>query len=217
MKSCIIVTSVVEISNSPLDWSAVRSIYTHKQRFEQTLETIESIRKHLPDTHIILAECSPESDYMMELKKRVDIFINTYPNDLIQNGFRKSVCEAKLLLNVFNSVDLSQYQHIFKMTGRYKLLDSFDKNVWMDYIPICCMTDWYSSAAKPPPHIHTFFYKITNQELPLIKKTFEDMVNTDTSDAIEHILYHTLKHRIKHIDKIGIEVRLSCYEGIRQA
>jgi len=212
MKDCIIVTSIVEISDKPLDWSAIRSIYTHQQRFEQTLETIESIRKHLPDTDIILAECSPDSEYMKELEKRVDIFINTYPNNLIRNGFNKSVCEAQLMLYVFDRIDFSQYQNIFKMTGRYKLTDKFDRSVWMNNMVCGSLTYWYSSSIDPGPAIHTFFYKFTNRELYDLKNAFNIAVSTDTHDSMEPILYNIFRPILNNISEIGIEVRWSCHD-----
>jgi hypothetical protein len=212
MKDCIIVTSIVEISDKPLDWSPVRSIYTHQQRFEQTLETIESIRKHLPDTDIILAECSPDSEYMKELEKKVDIFINTYPNDLIRDGYNKSVCEAQLMLYVFDRVDFSLYQNIFKMTGRYKLTDKFNRSLWMNNQATCCTSDWYSSNINPVPTMHTFFYKITNNELPILKYVFHRMINHNVKDSMEITLYHNLKEHLTTIHEIGIEVRWSCHD-----
>lgn len=212
MKDCIIVTSIVEISDKPLDWSAVRSIYTHQQRFEQTLETIESIRKHLPDTDIILAECSPPSEYMTELEKRVDIFINTYPNDLIQNGYRKAVCEAQLMLYVFDRVDFSQYQNIFKMTGRYKLTDRFNRSLWMNDMPTGCIADWYCTSTNRDPTMHTFFYKFTNRELYDLKDAFKIMVSTDSHNAMELVVYNTLISNLNVISEIGIEVRWSCFD-----
>ena len=215
MKDCVIVTSIVEITDKPLIWATVRSIYSHKQRFEQTLETIESIRTHLPDTNIILAECSPDSEYMKELEKRVDIFINTYPNDMIRDGYHKGVCEAQLMLYVFDRVDLTAYKNIFKMTGRYKLTDKFSKGTWMNDSPTGCVTNWYSSNQNPI--MHTFFYKITNNELPIVKHTFENMVNTDTDGAMELILYDTLKSILNVIHEIGIEVRWSCHNSTPHA
>lgn len=217
MKDCVIVTSIVEITNKPLDWSAVRSIYTHQQRFEQTLETIESIRTYLPDADIILAECSPDSEYMKELEKRVDVFINTYPNDMIRDGYRKSVCEAQLMLYVFDRVDLTAYKNIFKMTGRYKLTDKFNNYAWMKELPAGCVTYWYSSTENPTQSMHTFFYKITNRELPVVKCIFEKMVTTDTGGAMEFLLYDALKPTLNVISEIGIEVRWSCFDETIQA
>jgi len=208
MKDCIIVTSIIEISDKPLYWSPVRSIYTHQQRFEQTLETIESIRRYLPDTDIILAECSPDSDYMKELQKRVDIFINTYPNDIIQNGFYKGICEAHLMLTIFDRVDFSQYQNIFKMTGRYKLTEKFNRSLWMNNYAVGCKSSWYGDPVTDP-NMHTFFYKITNNELPIVKNTFNNMINTE-KDRIEVILFKALEQVLHLVEEIGIEVRWSC-------
>jgi hypothetical protein len=213
MRNCIIVTSIVEISDAPLDWSAVRSIYSHKQRFEQTLETIESIRKHLPDTEIILAECSPPSNYMNELEKRVDVFINTYPNELIRNGFRKAVCEAQLLLYVFDRVDLSLYDTIFKMTGRYVLLDTFDKTKWTHNSPVGCITTHYANNMNPGNCIYTFFFKFTNKDITLLKTVFERMVSNNVPDAMEWILYQELKDRLQDVNPIGIQARWSCFDS----
>jgi hypothetical protein len=76
MKDCVIVTSIVEISDAPIAYAPTRSLYSHQQRFEQTLETIDSIRRHLPEADIVLIECSPDGYYMQELEKRVDVFRN---------------------------------------------------------------------------------------------------------------------------------------------
>jgi hypothetical protein len=213
MKDCIIVTSIVEISDKPLSFTSIRSVYTYQQRFEQTLETIESIRKHLPNTDIILAECSPDSDYMKELEKRVDMFINTYPNDLILNGRHKGICEAQLMLYVFDRVDLSQYQNIFKMTGRYKLTDRFDRSLWLNDYPVACKSFRYGSEGS----MHTFFYKFTNRELVIVTNTFEAMISNNTTDPIEYIMYSILNSKLTNIHEIGIEVRWSCYNQIEHA
>ena len=211
MRNCIIVTSVVEISNAPLDWSAVRSIYSHQQRFEQTLETIESIRKYLPDTDIILAECSPESPYMEELKKQVDIFINTYPNELIQHGFHKAVCEAQLMLYVFDRVDFSVYDNIFKMTGRYLLTDTFDKDKWLNTHPVGRTTTFYSNSLNPGLSMYTFFFKFTNTEIGVLTGCFNTMVSNNVAENMEWIVYHALKDRLVEVNTLGVLWRPACY------
>lgn len=217
MKDCVIVTSIVEISDKPLSFTAVRSIYSHQQRFEQTLETIESIRKHLPDTDIILAECSPDSNYMTELEKRVDTFINTYPNDPIQYGCHKGLCEAQLMLYVFDRVDLSQYQNIFKMTGRYKLTDRFDRSLWMNNYAVGCKTFQYGGDPTTEGGMHTFFYKFTIRELHIITNIFEAMISNEITESIEHTMYRTLKSNLANVHEIGIEVRWACYSHTSHA
>ena len=47
-----IVTSVIQTTDKPLSYSESRSIYSHKERFEQTLETIESTTTSRPNNGV---------------------------------------------------------------------------------------------------------------------------------------------------------------------
>lgn len=153
MKNCIIVTSVIQTTDKPLCYSGVRSIYSHRERFEQTLETIESIRKYMPETHILLIECSPPSDWMDQLATKVDQFINLEFNDIVNNHPEKGLGEKILVLHALDNLRES-YQHIYKMTGRYVLLDHFDYSQWKNEdVMTFCNTKRYGMADG----IHTFF------------------------------------------------------------
>lgn len=206
MKDCVIITSIIETTSLPLSYSDIRSVYSHQQRFEQTLETIDSVRKYLPGTTIVLVECSPESEYMRCIREKVDVFINQYPNDKIRNGTHKGLCEAELMMKVFESFDLTEYRYIFKISGRYKLLDTFDINEWIVDKPVGCFTYNYSG-----PSIHTFFYKFTPREIDTLKNMFEQMIEMNVEECIEKCVYKALLPNIKFIEKIGIEARWSCY------
>ena len=98
------------------------------------------------------------------------------------------------------------------MTGRYKLTDKFDRSVWMNNRAICCTSDWYTINANPVPTMHTFFYKLTKNELPIIKSVFERMIGSNTTDSIEFTLHHNLKQHFTNVPEIGIEVRWSCHD-----
>ena len=211
MKDCIIVTSIVEMGNAPVEWGTTRSVYSHKQRLEQTLETIESIRTYMPDTDILLVECSPESDYMVELKNNVDIFVNTYPNDSIRNCYNKSIGEATLLIKAFDIIETKQYRNIFKMTGRYKLTEKFNKNNWSDDQVNASLTYHYSYHHDPQLHIHTFFYKIPITEISFFKDILQKFVSENSPMIIEKLTYTSFQNKIKNIPEIGIEARWSCF------
>ena len=43
----IIVTSVINTINEPLSYTETRSVFTAEQRFEQTIKSIESIKKNI--------------------------------------------------------------------------------------------------------------------------------------------------------------------------
>lgn len=217
MKACVVITSIVEIGTAPLDWVPVRSIYSHQQRFEQTLETIQSVRTRLPDADIILVECSPDSHYMTELASRVDVFLNAYPNDMVRTCRNKSLGEATLLLHTMTHADLSQYTHIFKLTGRYVLTDAFNPSAWVGDSPIACLSDWYTTAARPGLHMHTFFYKLTQDDLELVQRVLQGMVISQTGESIEHEMYAALRSRLQIVPEIGIQVRWSSFTATPHA
>ena len=70
----VLVTSVINICAKKLDYSDVRSFCNKQKRLEHTLKTIESIRKYIPDSKILLVECSDIEETF--LRNVVDYFIN---------------------------------------------------------------------------------------------------------------------------------------------
>jgi hypothetical protein len=121
------------------------SEYDTEQRFQQTLDTIQSIRTKVPNSYICLFECSykpiPEK-YKIILKEKSDLFLELYddygmkiiyenlksnPNLLI---FGKSLLETRGLLCALYHIRENEVfrdaQRIFKLTGRYLLTDDFD-------------------------------------------------------------------------------------------
>jgi hypothetical protein len=121
------------------------SAFTEEQRFQQTLKTIECIRKKVPTSYIVLFECSYTSisdEYQEVLKSKCDLFLNfhnesglqiIYENinqrpELITYG--KSLLETRGLLNTLDYIKnhniFSDSQRVFKLTGRYLLNDDFN-------------------------------------------------------------------------------------------
>ena len=121
------------------------SAYDEEQRFEQTLETIECIRKKVPESYVVLFECSSKSiDEKQKdiLKEKVDLFLEFYNEPVLQAIYEnlearaelitygKSLLETRGLLNTLYVIKkhnlFSDSQRVFKMTGRYLLNDDFD-------------------------------------------------------------------------------------------
>jgi hypothetical protein len=200
MKDCIIITSVVQTSTTPLSYSETRSIYSHQQRFEQTLETIESVRKYMPDVHILLIESSPPSEWMEQLKSKVDQFINLEFNELVNNSYEKGLGEKTLLLHALSNLK-EEYSNVYKITGRYVLQNPI---VWEpSEFPTFCKTNQYGIENS----VHTFFYRIPNSKLSL----FKEVLNSYESGCIENWIAQKLE--INFVDKIGILVRWACYDS----
>ena len=206
MKDCIIVTSVVQTTDKPLSYSNTRSIYSHQQRFEQTLETINSIRKNMPGVHILLIECSPPSEWMDTLKAKVDQFINLEFNEIVNNSLHKGLGEKTMLLYALSNLT-EEYANIYKITGRYILQNKIE---WEPSdLPTFCKAGTYVYGDEES--IHTFFYRIPSSKLSL----FKEVIESYEDGCIENWISSKLKNHINFIGQIGIQVRWASYDQIQ--
>lgn len=123
------------------------SAYDEEQRFNQTLETIECIRKKVPESYVVLFECSSTSideKYKETLRDKCDLFLEFYDEPVLKQIYEniekkpelitygKSLLETRGLLNALYTIQkhnlFSDSQRVFKLTGRYLLNDDFDIN-----------------------------------------------------------------------------------------
>lgn len=116
------------------------SIFDPDARFDQTLETIKSIRDHVPNAKINILESSVEElpkekrDELIHLSDRfinfgkdntvIDISSKLLSQDVIKNMTELVIINKFLNLsmknNWFNGID-----RLFKISGRYRLNDKF--------------------------------------------------------------------------------------------
>lgn len=208
MKECVLITSVIHTTSSPLNYCKTRSIYSHKQRFEQTLETIKSIRKYMPNADIMVIECSSSSEYTREISNQVDHYINLEFNELVNNGTEKGKGEATLLLHALSFLK-DKYDSVYKITGRYVLQPSFDINSWTNQDLItACRTSNYGIENS----MHTFFYKIPKSKFELFESILNDYIYNSSGGCIENFIAINLKNSINFVNHIGILVRWACYD-----
>jgi len=119
----------------------VGSAHTPQERFEQTLETIQSIRNKVPNSIIWITESSPESlpkEYSDQLITLSDFYIENHDDEIIQQlyqnldncpekfDFGKSLLETRSLFNTFIQIGSLDFNRAFKLSGRYTLNDDFD-------------------------------------------------------------------------------------------
>lgn len=121
------------------------SAYNEEQRFQQTLETIDCIRKKVLNSYVVLFECSSKSilDEQKEiLREKCDLFLEFYDEPVLKQLYEnlevrpelitygKSLLETRGLLNTLHTIQqhnlFSDSQRVFKMTGRYLLNDDFN-------------------------------------------------------------------------------------------
>lgn len=121
------------------------SVYDEQQRFEQTLKTIECVREKVPNSYVVLFECSskPIDEKQKDtLKEKVDLFLEFYNEPVLKQIYEnleerpelityvKSLLETRGLLNALYVIKkhnlFSDSQRVFKLTGRYLLNEYFD-------------------------------------------------------------------------------------------
>jgi len=121
------------------------SAYDEEQRFIQTLETIECIRNKVPESYVVLFECSskPINENQKDiLREKSDLFLEFYKEPVLKQIYEnleerpelitygKSLLETRGLLNTLYMIKhhnlFSDSQRVFKLTGRYLLNDDFN-------------------------------------------------------------------------------------------
>ncbi len=131
--------------------------FTSKERMDQTLNTLKSIKEKIPDSSIILAESSAKQsvtdDEIKALSKYANIFnfhndpqiLSIYENsgdnwDIVKNYTELIVFNKLLhyLISPENHSLVEGIERVFKLSGRYNLtndfhLENFFKNDYKDY------------------------------------------------------------------------------------
>ena len=134
MSDIVLITSVIHTGTMPWSYAKDRSVFSPEDRFRQTLETIESIRKFLPDAKILFIECSLlRQDEIQLLQSRVDFFINVYEDEGIRNAClytkSKGVGEAmktRFAIDYIVNKGIG-FRRLFKLSGRYSLNSKFEE------------------------------------------------------------------------------------------
>jgi hypothetical protein len=110
------------------------NLIDNQKRFLETIETLDSIHRKIPDARIILIDNSNEpltEEQKNIIREKVDIFkeiqhniFTRFVNDIGSKGMGEAyiMYEAMKILKENNLVS----KRIFKITGRYRLADSFD-------------------------------------------------------------------------------------------
>lgn len=121
------------------------SAYKEEERFQQTLKTIESIKEKVPNSYILLFECSssPIDDKQRDtFKNECDLFLEFHNEPVMMQIYEnlekrpeaftygKSLLETRGLLNALYVIQkhnlFNDSQRVFKLTGRYLLNEDFD-------------------------------------------------------------------------------------------
>lgn len=132
------------------------SVFTVKERIDQTHKTISSIRKMCPSAEIIMVEGS-DTD-ISDCNFKYDQLIRPTNDDKTKESIysaTKSSGECIMMLYAANEVHLEDYDLVFKISGRYTLteefsLDNFSKEkfTFYDHVQWGYETTLYSFPGK---------------------------------------------------------------------
>jgi hypothetical protein len=215
-KNIVLITSKIYVSEYPFSYSNIRSSYTSEERFQQTIETIESIKKHIPNYFIVLFDNSKFSKYEIDtLKKMVDEFINitndellNYYTDIHETKAFADISQQIAFYDVFlKNIHINDIQNLFKISGRYLINENFNYSHYDNNNNIMKQNEKITNR----PYFFTCFYKLDKSilvsyfnQLKIIRENKESYYNVDCQTIIPSII-----NNLTTLDNLGITQRIA--------
>ena len=198
--------------------------YSDVERFEQTINSLQSLRQKVPDAIILFSDCSarPVTDYeRQEISKYINLYLDlsTQPNcqHCVVNGL-KSPGENNLLFftlltlkqNPQVSPILNQVKRIFKYSARTIMEDSFDvkeyDNLFGKFVFKKRLPTWMNQPIFGGDHLfitrlYSFCPSLIDTYLGVLQKNLE-LFQKGVPDT-EHAHYITIpKEHLVEFDKL---------------
>jgi hypothetical protein len=216
-KNLVLVTSKIYVSKNKFSYSGTRSSYTPKERYLQTVETIYTIKKYIPNSYIVLFDNSVFSPKQkIKFTKMVDFFINVTENEEL--NYYTDVYEYKAFADISQQIAFYDYflkhinvnniQHFFKISGRYLINDTFDYNVYNNKYNIMKKNE----LVLDRDYYFTCFYKLNNNILNTYFDSLKEIRNKKeryTHMDCEMIIPTILGENKKIVEKLGITQRIA--------
>jgi hypothetical protein len=203
MKNLVIITSVLNISNNPLSYTPTRSVYSYEERLEQTFKTIDSLSK-IKNKKILFIETSdvPDEDEKI-IKDKVNFYLNLNRDPVIKNsvdGIFKNSGEALQILAGLDTLDLSDFDNIIKISGRYWLNENFTYNIFDNENNIF-------KECESLTCFYTILYKVN-------KKYFSNYINAlnqthQNTEQIEVVFLKNFINDCVKVDNLGVTGNIS--------
>lgn len=217
----VMVTSKVYVSSAPFTYIANRSIYTKDERYNQTFDTIASIRKYIPNSFIILYDNSHFThDEYHAIKNVVDCFVNIHNNDVLNkmtnNSIHKvfgEISQTNMILTYIRTYYKDMKIHnLFKITGRYIIDERFNYEQYDNDKSIFKRNEDILDRA----YYFTCFYKIGRSEIEFYHEALDELYQDIQHNCYEHeeweVLLPTLLHkRFITTNELGITQNIAVW------
>ena len=215
-KNFVLITSKIYVSNHSFSYSNIRSSYTSRERFQQTIETIESIKKYIPNYFIVLFDNSKFIKYEIDaLNAMVDKFINisddetlNYYTDIHETKAFGDISQQIAFYDVFlKNININHIQNFFKVSGRYLINESFNYSNYDNNNNIMKKNEKITNRA----YLFTCFYKLDKSiltsyfnQLKIIRENKDSYYNVDCQTIIPSII-----NNLTIINNLGITQRIA--------
>lgn len=198
------------------------SVYNNEQRFEQTIETINSINNHCPNNKVFIFDSSPEkpdSSYIEELCCR-GISFYYYGDNLEVNEYsrlgHRSIAECITFISFLDWFKQQNYtaKRIYKLSGRYRINENFihnDETYKDSFVFAEALDSWMPEQmqrfAKVNKLLRLRFWHMDYNLLDTFQKELKNILHDCMTFGIdvEHSYYKNLHtYKTIELDKIGV-------------
>ena len=219
----VLITSKIYVSDVSFDYINKRSIYTKEERLQQTLNTIDSIRKYIPNNYIVLVDNSIfKINEIHQISSKVDKFINiindSKVNTMTDNSEIKAYGEIAQTKQALDFIDKSKFNNFFKISGRYLVNETFNINNYL--IDNNVFKKEIIGKINKEMHKHlylTFLYKICPSKFKKYVKTINDLFEVKgLTEPYEFILPKYLKYDFTLINNLGMTKNVSVWKDFRK-
>ena len=199
-------------------------VLTPEVRYQQTLNTIKSIRDKVKDSIILLMDSSPlpvEEHMIEDIKTKVDHFItlsnHTHALELGNAGL-KSPAECYIMviaIDVIKNLALPGIKRVFKITGRAELTDRFNIEDYEDttidgkYVFKSSVPSWMARQLRlVDTRLWSFDYNQLDEVNQLVRDAYSDCMVSHWD--LEHVYYKLIdKTKLIEKDVIGLKCQLA--------
>jgi hypothetical protein len=216
------ITSVIEMSATPILGHSSRTVFTPEERFEQTLAQLKSIREKTPQAVTVLLDGSISLSWakIEELAKHANYVILfrdnlnalTYCHNSYRNKGLGELYKTSFLLSLLKE---KEYGWFCKFNGRSVLSPEFSIDTYKVDCPVVKCIKW---KGKLGVLAFTNFYSIPRRLANHYMEHLKTWLSPNTEEPIEHILtsfLESIKGNIKIVDRLFIEGK-SSVTGILQ-
>ena len=156
------------------------------ERLEQTVQTMQSIRKHVPNATVILSEASAEikNADIETLTPYVDYFVLFAKKNMKALG--KNNGEKYMSLRIAMVLQHCKFSRMYKLSGRYYLLDEFKESDFSDEKITLRRSTWRPERLC----MLTVLYSVPPCQIDNYVKALENTLKMPMD--IEHALFQSL-------------------------